>query len=187
MYLALFLVPWMLVYAVATMAMNHRDFFRERYGGNLQQWEAKNELAYERTFSSDAEPDEIGAQILADLDMSGPFRAVERSDGNLRIDRSDPVVPRRITYTPESGQIVVEQMIFRAPVVLTRLHHRHGYRSEHIANDLWAVSVDVAVFAMVFWVLSGLWMWWEMKTTRRWGMTCLVLSFGLFGFFLCTI
>ena len=30
MYLALFLTPWMLVYALSTMAMNHRQFFTKR-------------------------------------------------------------------------------------------------------------------------------------------------------------
>jgi hypothetical protein len=28
MYLALFLTPWMLIYALSTMAMNHRELFK---------------------------------------------------------------------------------------------------------------------------------------------------------------
>jgi hypothetical protein len=30
MYLALFLTPWMLVYALSTMGMNHRQYFTKR-------------------------------------------------------------------------------------------------------------------------------------------------------------
>ena len=35
MYAALFLTPWMLIYALSTMAMNHRDALRgtRRWGG----------------------------------------------------------------------------------------------------------------------------------------------------------
>ena len=44
-----------------------------------------------------------------------------------------------------------------------------------------AVSVDIVVAAMVFWALSGVWMWWEMRATRRWGAVCLIVGLGLFG------
>jgi len=40
---------------------------------------------------------------------------------------------------------------------------------------------------MVFWAASGLWLWWELKSTRRWGALSIVGGFGLFALFLCTI
>ena len=45
----------------------------------------------------------------------------------------------------------------------------HQARAE--GQQVWkvAASVDLAITAMVFWVLSGLWMWWEMKATRGFG------------------
>jgi hypothetical protein len=35
MYLASFLAPWMLMYALSTLVMNHGEFFREYYGGEI--------------------------------------------------------------------------------------------------------------------------------------------------------
>ena len=54
-------------------------------------------------------------------------------------------------------------------------------------DDAWAISVDIAVAGMIFWVLSGLWLWWELKATRRVGLVCIVGGLGLFGFFLVSI
>ena len=31
LYLALFLTPWMLMYAISTVVMNHRGFFKDYY------------------------------------------------------------------------------------------------------------------------------------------------------------
>ena len=42
------------------------------------------------------------------------------------------------------------------------------------------MTVDVAIGAMMFWVLSGLWMWWEMKVTRRLGLVALLGGASLF-------
>lgn len=188
MYLALFLMPWMAVYALATLGANHRDFLKEYYGSNILQFEIESERVYERKFASDASPREIAAQIVEELDIRGPYALGARSNtSRIVVFRGDPFVPRRITYTPADGKLVVERRSFRFPAFLTALHHRHGYRSEHAVNDLWGVTVDLVVFAMVFWVGSGLWMWWEIKVTRRWGVVCLAIGFALFALFLFTI
>jgi hypothetical protein len=47
--------------------------------------------------------------------------------------------------------------------------------------------VDLVILAMVFWVISGLWMWWEMKVTRRLGLAALLAGCCVFGFYLATL
>ena len=66
MYLALFLAPWMLGYAVSTLAMNHRmprptSFVTER------------DQPYPNVFEPGTPPREIARQILADLELDGAF------------------------------------------------------------------------------------------------------------------
>jgi hypothetical protein len=58
-----------------------------------------------------------------------------------------------------------------------------GYR----LDTLWAVSVDLVIVAMVFWVASGIWMWWEMKVTRRLGLSALIVGVATFGFYLMAL
>jgi hypothetical protein len=54
-------------------------------------------------------------------------------------------------------------------------------------DDSFAVTVDLVIVAMVFWALSGLWMWWEMRVTRLWGALFGLLGAVLFLFFLALI
>lgn len=60
--------------------------------------------------------------------------------------------------------------------LLLRLHMAHGYPNEKNSRWFWAVAVDVMFVSMVFWGLSGLVMWWQIKRTRRIGWLILILS-----------
>ena len=40
---------------------------------------------------------------------------------------------------------------------------------------------------MIFWVLSGLWMWWELKVTRVLGALFMLGGASLFVFYLATL
>lgn len=59
---------------------------------------------------------------------------------------------------------------------LTRLHLAHGYPSEVNARWVWAFVVDAMSIIMVFWALTGLVMWWQIKSTRWLGLLVLLAS-----------
>ena len=59
---------------------------------------------------------------------------------------------------------------------LTRLHLAHGFPGSQNAKWFWAVVVDAMAFVMVFWGVSGLFMWWQVKATRLLGLFVLLLS-----------
>lgn len=59
---------------------------------------------------------------------------------------------------------------------LTRLHLASGYPGSPDARWFWAVVVDVMGVVLVFWGVSGLFMWWQIKATRRWGILVVLLS-----------
>lgn len=62
---------------------------------------------------------------------------------------------------------------------LLRMHTAHGYPIETNARWFWAIIVDIMAFVMVFWGLSGIIMWWQIKRTRPWGTVALVVSIVL--------
>jgi hypothetical protein len=181
MYLALFLGPWMLGYAASTLVMDHgltapQAFTLER------------EQPYDASFPSGATPREQALQILSDLDLLGAFSVQGPTpQGRLTINRQDILTPRRIVYTPADRHVTIEKAGFHTTTFLNRFHHRRTYQQRFAADQLMAVSIDVVVVAMVFWALSGIWMWWEMKATRRWATVCLVSGVGLFAFFVVTL
>lgn len=59
---------------------------------------------------------------------------------------------------------------------LLRLHTAHGYPAEADARWGWAAVVDVTAVVMLFWGLSGLVMWWQVKATRVAGAVVLAVS-----------
>ena len=50
------------------------------------------------------------------------------------------------------------------------------YPGEFNAKWVWAVVVDAMGFVMCFWGVSGLFMWWQIKATRKPGLAVLALS-----------
>lgn len=59
---------------------------------------------------------------------------------------------------------------------LLRLHTAHGYPNEQNIRWYWAIVVDVMFVAMVFWGISGLFMWWQLKAQRSIGVILVIVS-----------
>ena len=187
MYAALFLTPWILMYAISTMAMNHREWFKRAYGEAPPAFTAERETRFEGVLP-DGDAKARGAVLLASLGMEGAFNTQTRkADGALIVNRANTVTPRRITYTPGDGRVLVEKQEFRANAFLERMHRRRGYQQPFLADTLWAACVDLTIAAMLFWALSGLWMWWEMKATRNWGALAALSGAALFAFYLAVL
>src|SRR5262245_61606394 len=180
LYLALFLTPWILMYAASTFVMNHRDQFRRAYGGPPPPPVVEREQPYDGIFPEGADANQIAGQILASLDLDGTFNANKRPrDGAVVINRLDPVTPRRITYLPAAKKVTIERVPWDTRAYLERMHRRRGYQYDRALEDSWAFSVDLFIAAVCFWVFSGIWMWWEIKTARRWGALALAAGIAL--------
>lgn len=187
MYLALFLVPWVLMYAISTIAMNHRHFFQEWYHHTQAEWILEREVPYTATFAPETKRWMVGDQILQDLNMDGAHQTRGRLDTQLIITRHNTVTPQRVTYDPKAQSLRIEKQEFRTHAFLERMHRRRGYNHKYLSDDLWAITVDLFILATVLWVASGLWMWWELKVTRKWGAISMASGIALFTFFLLTI
>jgi hypothetical protein len=175
MYLALFLAPWMLGYAVSTVAMSHR------WIGGPPAWIVEREQPYGTEFGPGTPPAEMARQILDELDLAGAHGVQGPGpDGRVTINRNDLVTPRRIVYVPAERRITIERAAFESGAFLNRLHRRRGYQPPYAADRVMAVSVDAVIAAMVVWALSGLWMWWEMRATRFWGTAAALSGVLLF-------
>ena len=181
MYLALFLAPWMVGYALSTIAMNHRAprptvFIKER------------DETYPNSFEPGTPPREVARQILSDLNLDGAFGVQGPTpDGRITINRQGMLSPRRIIFNTADRHLVVERMDLETSGFLNRFHRRRGYQQPYAADRVMAISVDAVIVAMVFWALSGLWMWWEMRATRLWGLACAATGLGIFVLFVLTI
>lgn len=188
MFLGLFFAPWLLMYALSTAVMAHRDFVGSFYRTKLPAAPVERELDYTRSFPANATPQQIAEQILGDLGLTGTHRVSGGRGGKpVEIERQSLLGLRRITFEPQSGRITVRKEEFRGPVLLERMHRRRGFQQPYAIDDAWALSVDIAMIAMVAWALSGLWLWWELRTTRVTGAVWLGAGVALFILFLVSI
>jgi hypothetical protein len=81
MYVGLFLIPWILMYAVSTIVMNHRAAFRVHYGGSLVRWVKEDERSYSGQFAGQTDPKVMAEQILRELRLEGNFAANMTKNG----------------------------------------------------------------------------------------------------------
>jgi hypothetical protein len=59
---------------------------------------------------------------------------------------------------------------------LTQLHLTHGYATQGGIRWIWALCVDAMFASMVFWGVSGLLMFWQIKAVRRTGAVIIATS-----------
>lgn len=187
MYLALFLTPWVLMYAVSTLAMNHHHFFENWYNHEPVSWTLVEERPYPVEFPSETKRWMVAEQILNDLNINGAHNVGGNLDKEIIITRRNAIVPQRITYNPKAQTLRIENQAFRTNAFLEQMHRRRGYETKYWTDDLWAFTVDIFIVGTVVWALSGLWMWWELKNTRKWGTVCMGSGVIIFAFFLFTI
>jgi len=183
MYLALLLAPWMLMYALSTMAMNHREMLQSLKGDDAPAWVLESKSTYTGVVAPDASRQAIATQILRELGLQGSFD-VSRNRRRLTIRRQAALTPRRVVFDPASGELSVERQERRPLALLQRLHHRRGFDTGATLDNLWATAVDLVILSMLVWAASGLWMWWQLRPTRRWGAASLAAGIALFALFL---
>jgi len=185
MYTGMFLAPWMLMYALSTLVMTHRQYVLSFYPSESPALVTERELDYTRSFPAGMTREHIGQQILQDLGLEGRhYLRGGRKGEPLVINRQHALTVCRITFDPATQKIVIQREEFRALTFLERMHRRRGYDQPYTLEDTWGFTVDAAAVAMAFWSLSGIWLWWEIKSARYWGVLSLTVGVGLFASFL---
>ncbi len=173
-YLGLLLIPWMLVYAASTFVFNHAEHFRSLRAADpqwLPLWEKDYALAASVGTDAAALRD-TARQILSDHGLSGGF-GVRRQGERLNINIANFWYPKRLNYDLGTKKLRAEQKRFALLDVLIRLHERTSYGQGGFLNNLWALAVDVFCVSTLVWIATGLYLWWKLAVTRRWGFLAL--------------
>ena len=181
LYLAMFLLPWVLMYGLSSLPFSHHDFFDDLYRGDgVSTWTKRFERSYDRPVPQGADLRQIGAQILADVDLEGAFGAHQPNQQRLNIYLHDFWDHTRLSYFINEQRLVAEDRRFRWDWFFTGMHARGGFQQDSFLNDLWAVVVDGVCIGFFIWIASGIYMWWLLKPTRLWG--ALALGGGIASF-----
>ena len=180
LYLGMALMPWFLMYGFSSIFFSHR-LLDDYYKDGVPNWT----LRWERDASYDV-PSERGAlqafgeSLSQDLGQDGPYHTAPFGERGFRMYRVDFIDHARITYDAGKGRLRWEDKRFRWDHFWTSFHARGGFHEGYPLNNLWSVIVDLFCLAVVVWIASGIIMWWQLKTHRRWGT--LTLALGILSF-----
>jgi len=179
---ALFLTPWMTMYALSTLVMHHRELLTGQKRRVSPDFMIIREGPYNVPRGDGSPPDTVAEQILADLGIAGAHSVRNDAEaGILTIERPRPIGSYRATFDAKANQLRLEKQRFGLAFFLEMLHRRRGFDAEYLANDLWALIVDGVIVAIMLWAATGIWMWFEMSRTRRLGTACLFCGSTLFA------
>jgi hypothetical protein len=168
LYLGMLLIPWLTMYALSTVLFNHGAYFRQFRPADPQwsPWWVKD-CALDVPEGTDKLRETAG-RLLADNGLRGAF-GVQRQGQRLNINVQNFWQPKRLIYDIEKQKLWAETKKFAWIELFSRLHFRVGYGQPGVLNNLWAVIVDVFCVTMLIWITTGLYLWWKLAHTRRWG------------------
>lgn len=171
LYLGMVLMPWLLVYSLSTLFLNHTYF--QRFRPADPQWDSLWTKDYTLAMPVTADNlRDVAQRILADNGISGPF-GVQRQGQRLNINSQNFLEPKRLVYDISAKRLSAEKKKFAWTEVLVRMHFRAGYGQPGVLSNLWPVVVDVFCVTLLIWIITGLYLWWKIRVTRRWGWTAI--------------
>ena len=127
--------------------------------------------------------DEVSQQAGVESDgkwragRGGPQLRFQLRDENQRVWN----VTYNIMNSQLAGRAEDEPVTTNIATIMTALHKQHHYPAETSMKTVWIIIADITALTMVFWGISGVIMWWQLKPTRALGLTGLVLM-GLVAF-----
>lgn len=189
LYLGLFLLVFFIRMGITTIFLVHHFNFKEVYK-DTPQWVVRSEQPYKLAISDDSDLRQLAAKVIKDVGIKeGPF-GVSRQGKNkqrLNIRVGDFWSTTRLTYFIDKEQLRIEDKPFRWDHFIHKFHLLHGYGQESFLSDLWAFLLDVLCVGMIFWCVSGIYMWWQLGTARLWGSVALLGGFASFTVFLLVL
>lgn len=88
----------------------------------------------------------------------------------------------QVRYNSVKGSVAAKRLSEVPPTAvtwrtfMTRLHTIHGYPFAWGPRWIWTLFVDLMAALMVFWGMSGLLLWWQIKSTRKMGFGIVTMS-----------
>lgn len=176
LYLGMALLSWFAMYGVTAIPFAHNTWF----GKDGPVWTPR----FDRPYAIEAgELRPTAAAILRANGLEGAFGVSRDKQGRLQIYRFDFRSATRITYDPGKKRLLAEDRAFRWSSFFTGMHARGGFEQPGLLHKAWGVLVDLVCAGMLLWIVSGIYMWWQVRGHRLWGWLALAagaLSFAVF-------
>lgn len=187
LYLGLSLLPWFFIYGVSSIPFNHNRYFEDRdMAKGIPLWTKRFERSYDVPVpDGDLRP--LGRKILDDTGLKGNYGVFRQNPRQINVYVYTFLQSTQVKYFPQEKRLLAEDRRFRFEHFLTGMHARGGFGQDTWLQNSWGVVVDIVSIAMLLWIASGVYMWWLLPATRKWGWLALGSGAGLFTFFLARL
>lgn len=183
LYVGLAASPFVLVYAISTIALNHpRGLVPAETAPTVRT------TAVSLPDAEDADSLALGREVLRQTGVVGEIMFVRRETEERRLEI--PVQHAGETTTIKvdlaAGRAVIER---RPASLIASLIHFHKMPGPHVVAmrgnslpiALWRWVADAAVCAILFLAATGLYLWLALRAERRLGLACLGAGAAVFG------
>jgi hypothetical protein len=183
LYLGLFISPYVLVFAVSTIMLNHNGKLGEE--GD----EKTNPRQFVRQIQSPAgaESLEQAKDILRQLGLTGEIGYINHlvPEGKLAFPVMKPGLETQVDFDLHTKTATVEQRRTNFWKRLVYLHkspgqHNANIRGNWIFTRLWRILVDSVVYVLLFLTTGGVYLWAVIKAERKTGLICLGAGMACF-------
>jgi hypothetical protein len=180
LFLGMLLIPWMFIYAFSSFMLNHGPYFRQFRPGP-DAWTRVWEKDYRVELpAAQEELRTVAGTILNENGLGGSNYGVRRNGQRAIINVPRFLHPMRVTYQGAEGKLLAEQRDYSWMEMFLNLHFRAGYGQPGTLQNLWGFLVDLVCVSFLVWVVTGLYLWWKIPQTRKWGW--LAISAGCVSF-----
>ncbi|MBI2929924.1 MAG: PepSY-associated TM helix domain-containing protein [Verrucomicrobia bacterium] len=176
LYLGLFVCPFILLFAVSTLLLNHPS--APAPGAASASPPLKQAVPIEL-------PGEVGSleqakKILRQLNLTGEIDYVRHQarDQRLLIPVLKPGEMTKVEVDLRARTATVERSTPGLAAALIYLHKMPGPHNVQLRGNwfymrCWAVLADAVVYGVLFLTVSGLYLWWMLKAERKVGWALL--------------
>ena len=167
LYTGLFLLPWVIMFGVSTIPINHQ-------APEAVEWTRIAEHPFDAPLpgpSDNLRP--LGRLMMNAAGIEGGYWVYQVNPRQVETGHPDFLSPVRLNYLLQETRLIVERRPFSLRPFLTGMHTRGGYDMGGVGDSVWAVFVDLLCAGLILWIGSGIYMWWGLPSTRRWGWIAL--------------
>jgi hypothetical protein len=185
LYLGLFISPFVLLFAVSTIALNHNWGLGEEpdNNGNMHRLVRQVELPAESGNLDKAQ------DILRQLGVAGEIGFINHlpREGRLVFTVMKPGREISVDVNLQTGNASIEQQATNFWKRLVYLHkspgpHNANIRGNWIYTRLWKILADSVVYLLIFLTAGGVYLWTVIRAERKPGLVCLGLGMVCFTF-----
>ncbi|RPI51930.1 MAG: hypothetical protein EHM55_17750 [Acidobacteria bacterium] len=168
LYMGLFLLPWVIMFGVSSIPLNH---VASQVPPTWTQVAEHRFAAALPGAGENLRP--LGREMMNAAGVDGGYFVNRANPQQVNVNHPHFLAPVRIIYYADESRLTVEHRSFSTRQFITGLHFRGGYDMGGFWDSVWALFVDIVSVALLLWIATGVYMWWKLPSTRRWGWLAL--------------